>query len=344
LVWVAAGVVVFAAFATGLGVWAQRRGPGSGKPVVFEVGEGASKAEVGQRLAASGLIHGPRWFAAYAVLVRPTVRFAPGPHYLNDGLSARELVERLGRLPSRATAHVTIPEGLNFREIAGRLDARQICPSEAFGQATFDPALLRELAIPGPSAEGYLFPATYDLAVDSEPRAVIRQLVAEARKRLLRLRSTRAEAFTRLEQTHGFREFEILTLASVVQKEAAQGEHAVVASVFFNRLTDPEFRPARMLQSDPTAGYGCLVTLKRPASCQNFAGQVTPAMVRDGDNPYNTYRHPGLPPGPIANPGEKALDAVLAPANTNYLYFVAKAGRHVFSRTFAEHRAAIEGQ
>jgi UPF0755 protein len=187
LVWLAGAAVVFAGFATALGVWARGRGPGSGRPVVFEVGAGASKVEVANGLAAAGLVKSPRWFAAYALLVRPTIDFAPGPHYLSDELSARELVERLGRLPSRATARVTIPEGFNFREIAGRLDERQICPFEAFGRAAFDPALLRELSIPGPSAEGYLFPATYDLHVDSDPRAVVKELVAESRKRLLRL-------------------------------------------------------------------------------------------------------------------------------------------------------------
>jgi len=110
-------------------------------------------------------------------------------------------------------------------------------------------------------------------------------------------------------------------------------------------LRDPEFRPARMLQSDPTAGYGCVVSGAEIPSCAGFHGSVTPALLRDSANPYNTYRHAGLPPGPIANPGEASIVAVLAPAQSDFLYFVAKGqgtGRHSFSRTFAEHREALE--
>jgi UPF0755 protein len=96
-----------------------------------------------------------------------------------------------------------------------------------------------------------------------------------------------------------------------------------------------------MLQSDPTASYGCLVQQPMPDSCS--PGRPTPAMLRDASNPYNTYRHPGLPPGPISSPGEAAIRAVLTPAATDYLYFVAQGGgRHRFSRTFSEHRGAIE--
>jgi UPF0755 protein len=115
-----------------------------------------------------------------------------------------------------------------------------------------------------------------------------------------------------------------------------------VASVFFNRLTDPEFRPLRMLQSDPTAAYGCLTLAASTPSCAGYRGQVTPAILRDATNPYNTYKNPGLPPGPIGNPGLLAIRAVLEPAQTDFLYFFARGGKHTFTRTFAEHRQAIE--
>jgi UPF0755 protein len=111
--------------------------------------------------------------------------------------------------------------------------------------------------------------------------------------------------------------------------------------VFRNRLSYPDFRPARSLQSDPTAAYGCLVdpTL---GSCRDYAGKILPTMLRDDQNPYNTYRHPGLPPGPIGNPGLRALEATLSPATTDYLFFVAAGnGRHTFSRTLEEHETAI---
>jgi UPF0755 protein len=131
-------------------------------------------------------------------------------------------------------------------------------------------------------------------------------------------------------------------LASIIEKEAGKAdEKPLIASVFLNRLLDPTFRPLRMLQSDPTATYGCLVQTPPPESCT--PGRPTPAMLRDTTNPYNTYRRAGLPPGPISSPGEGAIRAVLAPAKTDYLYFVAQGGgRHRFSRTFSEHRGAIE--
>jgi UPF0755 protein len=98
-----------------------------------------------------------------------------------------------------------------------------------------------------------------------------------------------------------------------------------------------------MLQSDPTAAYGCLLPETRAVSCISYKGLVTPEMVRDQDNPYNTYRRAGLPPGPIGNPGVATLEAVLDPPDTSYLFFVAsKDGRsHVFSRTWAEHQARV---
>jgi UPF0755 protein len=189
-----------------------------------------------------------------------------------------------------------------------------------------------------------LFPATYDLFVDSEPEQVTRLLVGEARKRLGKLELERRAAFEALERRFGWDEHEILTLASIVEKEAASADELpLVASVFFNRLSDPEFRPLRMLQSDPTAAYGCLTVAAASASCAGFRGQVTPAMLRDAQNPYNTYKNPGLPPGPIGNPGLLAIKAVLEPSQSDFLYFFARGGKHTFTRTFAEHRSAIDG-
>jgi UPF0755 protein len=111
--------------------------------------------------------------------------------------------------------------------------------------------------------------------------------------------------------------------------------------VFLNRLRDPKFSPKR-LECDPTAAYGCLIVPERAASCLGFTGKPTAAIEHDPDNPYSTYTHEGLPPGPIANPGAKALEAVMAPASTHYFYFVARSdGRSTFSETFAEHSSAV---
>ena len=202
--------------------------------------------------------------------------------------------------------------------------------------------LFRSLGIPADSAEGYLWPATYELLADSTPSAVVSALVTEAQKHLQQLQAEQSASFLACKNQYGLSPHEVLVLASVIEKEAAKAdEKPLIASVFLNRLLDPTFRPLRMLQSDPTAIYGCLVQEPAPSSCS--AGRPTPAMLKDAANLYNTYRHPGLPPGPISSPGEGALRAVLNPAKSDYLYFVTQGGgRHRFSRTFSEHRGAIE--
>jgi UPF0755 protein len=238
---------------------------------------------------------------------------------------------------------VAIPEGWTSFQIARRLAEQQICPEGAFVAASRDPELLAEFGIAGPSVEGYLFPATYELQPASDPDEVVRLLVREGRRRIRAIFDQHARGFRRLNDELGWGEGEVLALASIVEKEAiADDERPLIARVYLNRLTDPDFRPAKRLQADPTAGYGCVVAPGAAPSCRKYDGRITPAMLRDSKNAYNTYRHPGLPPGPIANPGVASITAVLEPADSDALYFVATgAGRHVFSRTYSEHRAAI---
>lgn len=325
-------------------VWAVLPGPGSGEQVAIDwpVSPAGARA-AGERLAHAGLVRSPRLFAAYLALVRPPRGLAAGPHLLQGGISPRDLVQRLARLPSRPKVRATIPEGYNYLQVGARLQHLGICSASAFEQAVTDHELLRKLRIHGPSAEGYLFPATYSLFVDSSPARVVYLLVRQTRRRLRKLDRKHGGALSRLEQKRGWGEREVLTMASIVEKETGRAdERRKVASVYFNRLDDPDFRPLHTLQADPTAGYGCLVEPQAAVSCAGYAGRITPAMLRDPDNPYNTYRHPGLPPGPIANPGEGAISAVIDPAHTSYLFFVANgAGGHTFTRTFEAHNAAI---
>jgi UPF0755 protein len=323
--------------------WARGRGPGNGQRVLLDVPASMTPSELANALVQHGVLRRAFPFSLYFRLFTRGV--APGRHVLRDDLGPRALAQRLSRSPSRTTRRVTIPEGWNFRQISGRLGDLEVCDPASFETAVFDPTLRAELGILGPSVEGYLFPATYELSVDTEPPVLIRQLVGETRKRLARLTAEYPGAIADLAQKDGFGEHEIVTLASIVERESGNAkEDAVIAGVFFNRLRDPDFRPARSLQSDPTAAYGCLVAPDSAPSCAAYRGQVLPAMLRDAQNAYNTYRHPGLPPGPISNPGESALRAVLAPNKSDYLYFVAAGGgRHRFSRTFEEHRQAVTG-
>lgn len=322
--------------------WSFLHGPGSGKGQRFEVVPGEESGTLAARLAQAQLISSPRLFSAYRRVLNPSLELVPGPHVVRGDLSARELLRRLARAPGRGSVHVIVPEGFNHVQLAERLEQQGVCDAEDFRRAVRDPQHARELGLPASSAEGYLFPATYELLADSTPSAVVAVLVAEAQKHLARLEGELAAEFAARKLEHGMSAHDVVVLASIIEKEAAKAdEKPLIASVFLNRLLDPTFRPLHMLQSDPTASYGCLVQEPPPESCR--PGRPTPAMLRDASNLFNTYRHPGLPPGPISSPGEGAIRAVLAPAKTDYLYFVAQGGgRHRFSRTFTEHRGAIE--
>jgi UPF0755 protein len=328
--------------ALSLFAWSFSAGPGGGRIQHFEVSAHESTGSVASRLAQAELIGSPQLFHAYVSVLNPSLRFAPGSHVVRGDLSARELLRRLARTPGRGTVTVLVPEGFNHVQLSERLQQLGVCDAEDFRRAVRDTSTIRSLGVPGTTAEGYLFPATYALLANSTPAAVVSVLVGEGLKRFGRLKAELGPQFAARQAQHGLSPHDVMILASIVEKEAAKAdEKPIIASVFLNRLKDASFRPLRMLQSDPTASYGCLVQEPPPPSCT--PGRPTPAMLRDSSNPYNTYRHPGLPPGPISSPGEGAIRAVLSPSATDYLYFVTQGGgRHRFSRTFSEHRGAIE--
>ena len=322
--------------------WSSLAGPGPGRRVVLRAAPGRL-ADLGPELHAQGLLQSPLLFAWYARVRHPSLSVRGGDHVLNDALSPRELALRLGDVRARPAVRANLPEGFTIAQMGKRLEEAEICSARAFEQSARDPSLLRQLGIPADHAEGHLFPASYDWRVDSDASGVVTTLGREMQKRVARLETRHPGALERLRQELGFGVHEVLTLASMIEKEAARPEERpLIASVFFNRLRDPNFSPRRMLQSDPTAVYGCLVAPLEAPSCADFRGRVTPAMLRDPANRYNTYRHAGLPPGPIANPGEGAIEAVLAPAQTDYLFFVRTGpGRHTFSRTFEDHARGV---
>jgi UPF0755 protein len=321
-------------------VWLGSPKSGSGHAVdVVVTGDRAITVE---HLVDAGVVDRPLAFRALLFILAPFTSPVVGVHFLADDLTPGEVVRRLGRLTSRAQVRVVVPEGFNRFQIADRLDASGVCSRRSFDASAVDGALTQKLGISGSSVEGYLFPATYEFFADDPADAVIAEMFGEASRRWASLADAHADALDRLKQKYGWGQREILTLASVVEKEAAKAdERPVIASVFYNRLDSADFRPPHVLQSDPTAGYGCLVAPELE-SCRGYAGHVTPAIVRDAGNAYNTYRHAGLPPGPIANPGLDSVAAVLLPATTDYLFFVATGeGRHAFSHSLDEHEAAI---
>lgn len=343
---ISGALVLVAVLATGWLVllYPKQTGPGNGETVVVEMPVDGSVGELATRLEQRGLIrHGWLW-AAYAGLLGAGDHLRHGVVRVVDDMSRRELLQRLATGYGHAAVSITFPEGYTRFDMAERLERWGICAADAFLDATRDPALLRELDIPAADAEGYLFPDTYELHDGVPPAGIVRRTVRTWRRKVQPVLDRYSGALADLEARHGWGVHEVLTLASIVEKEArAPREQRLIAGVFLNRLEDPDFQPKR-LQADPTVGYGCVATPGVAASCAVFDGQhVQPEMLRDPDNPYNTYRRQGLPPGPISNPGVSAIRATLDPATHEYLYFVARGdGSHVFSRTLGAHNQAID--
>lgn len=334
------GVVVAAVATYVLVLYPSSAGAGGGKDVELAFDRDEAVGSVVGKLEAAGLVRSPRTFGLYVRLVG--LHVAPGVHLLTDDVSPRELVVRLEREGHAARAKVTIPEGYTRFDIAKRLQNLHVTWAASFLDATANTDLLRELAVEGDNAEGFLFPATYDFPLDSDPKEIVRRLVGELDKRWTQIEQNHRLGRTQLESKLGWARREIVTLASIVEKEAAvDDERPIIASVFLNRLTDPTFK-RKVLQSDPTAGYGCLALRDRIPACAGYTGKITHAINMDPMNTYSSYVHEGLPPGPIGNPGLKSLQAVLAPANTKFLYFVVRGDRrHAFSETMEEHSNAV---
>jgi UPF0755 protein len=282
---------------------------------IFVVAEGATLGSVSRDLADAGLVRSrlaAEWWGRVHGLAG---ELRAGEYELSAGLSTPQILERIAAGRVR-TLEVAIPEGFTAEEIAGRLEERGLADGEAFLAAVHDPAFAERLGVEGESLEGYLFPETYHLARGLPAREVARAFVGQF---LAVWRQIEPRA-----QERGLSMREAVTLASIVEKETgAPEERPLIASVFLNRLA----RGMR-LESDPTTIYGI----------RGFDGNLKRAHLEDAGNPYNTYLIPALPPGPIANPGEAALVAVVEPAESDYLFFVSKNdGTHVFSRTYREH-------
>jgi UPF0755 protein len=280
---------------------------------------GSDVRRIAGALADAGAIASPRAFMIAARLAGLDRRLQPGYYQLDPGLSLPSLLSVLHEGRGRLAA-VTIPEGWRIEQIADRLAAAGVCGRDEFLAAARDRSLLSELAIPGPSAEGFLFPETYALKLPTRPADVVR-IMNRQFDRVWGELTAGAPAQPRPPLA-------TVTLASIVEREtAAPAERPLVAAVFLNRL-----RLGMPLQADPTVIYGI----------DAFDGDIRRRDLTAA-NPYNTYVNRGLPPGPIANPGRASLAAVLAPAPVDFLYFVARNdGTHQFSRSLSEHNQAVQ--
>jgi len=313
---VVAGVLMLALIAV-LILSGGRRIAGS---VEIEVPSGASAVRIGRVLEDSSLVRFPRLFALFARWRGTAEDLKAGRYIIPAEASWTDILEVLER-GAVVTTPFTIPEGYSARQISGILAEITGTPVDSVGELMVDSLLVVEFGVPGPGLEGYLFPETYRIAEGLSPEDLLRILAQSY------LRFWTAERRALLDSS-GRTEREVVTLASIVEKEARVVEEMpTIAGVYTNRL-----RMGMLLQADPTVQYA----LGSPRSPLLYASIDSVA-----DNPYNTYTHIGLPPGPIASPGAAALEAALQPADVPYLYFVARAdGSHEFTRTLREHNNA----
>ena len=323
-------------------VYPAERGTGTGTAAVT-IEPTTTLTDVANQLARERLVLHPWTFALYGRALGAQNKLRHGRILVMRGMTARELLQRVAVGFGSAAVRITIPEGWTRYEIATRLAEWGLCERAAFISVTEDPQLLATIDPRAQSAEGFLFPDTYWLSDALTPRAIADKLVGNGRKRWAAIAQSDEEGITRVREELGFGSYEIVTLASIVEKEArVPSEQPVIAGVFLNRLRDPKFKPKR-LQADPTVAYGCVVQ-PNLQSCLQFDGRkVTRVMTADPANPYNTYRFDGLPPGPIGSPGSSALRAVLAPAAHGFFYFVARGdGRHAFTSTLESHGQEVQ--
>jgi UPF0755 protein len=318
-------------------------GTAQGK-VDIEIPPGAGAGDVADRLAAAGLIGNPAIFRLYAGQRGVASRFKAGKYEIVAPASPRQILDVLVKGAADELVAVVIPPGKNLVDVAEILDAAGVTPRAAVLMKASDPAFAAELGLPGATLEGYLFPDTYKLRPHTPAARALIPMVRRHRQVFAELKAAHAKNVAELKKTLGFDDAKIVTLASIVEKETGRGEERPrIAQVFMNRLRFPTFTP-KLLQTDPTIIYGCTVATPRSAACLKWDGRIRRIQLDDRDNPYNTYTHEGLPPGPISNPGRAALEAVMAPDHTPFLYFVAKndgTGSHYFSKTVAEHNAAV---
>lgn len=292
------------------------RPPGGG--VVVSIQRGTPFRSVAQQLHRAGVLRRPALLVAWARLVGADRSVRSGEYRVSEAVSPLQLLDLL-QSPSRALRWVTIPEGFTADQIAGLLEEKKFGGRDVFVSVMRDPFLLAELELPASGVEGYLFPDTYAWEWAMEPEEIVHAMLERFRQESAELREQRIAA--------GLTEHEMVTLASVIERETAKDdERPLISGVFHNRL-----RIGMPLQSDPTVLYSL--------------GRTTGRLRRsdlENPSPYNTYVRRGLPPGPIANPGRAALHAAIAPEETSALYFVSRNdGSHQFSDSLAEHNRAV---
>lgn len=329
---------------------------GQGLDVEVEIKSGMSFPEIAAMLSDKGLIEKPTWFRLYAMWNGDTTRVKTGKYLIKDNLTPKDVLAVLVTGVKEVTVKVTLPEGKNMLEYFEILEQAKVASAQELELIARDKAVLGKYAIQGESLDGYLFPDTYQFRVPEKPAVVIERLVNRHREVWNSIVNKNPKDTAKLKDKLGWSDRDILTMASIVEKEAADPkERPRIAQVFINRLTFPSFKPRR-LETDPTIRYGCLVPQAKSPPCvawieactkqgkQAGCDRLRRAQLDDKDNAYNTYQHEGLPPGPISNPGRASMAATISPDGSDYLFFVAtsKGSRsHAFAKSIDEHKRNV---
>ncbi len=301
--------------------WTLARPVGKGKPQQVDVQPRESPRAVARDLQQKGLIRSSRTFLAAARWTGQGRHIQTGGYEFPPTMSALEILDALAHGTHQTWRWLTIPEGFTIRQMADRVAEERLGTADAFRQATTS-AFSPGFPLPSSGLEGYLFPDTYRVELAAGERGTLAQM-------LRRFDEVVWKGMFSGKATYGGRGLnEIVTLASCVEAEAKHdNERPVIAGVLMNRL-----RKGMRLECDATVQYAL------------GAGRRTRLLNKDllVESEYNTYLHAGLPPGPICSPGAASIRAAMNPATVPYFFYVAKSdGSHVFSRTFAEHQAAI---
>jgi len=290
-----------------------------GDAPIVTIAPGEGFRTVADNLQDLGLIQSPFKFRLFARLNGAHRRIKAGEYQLYGTMTPRQILDTLveGKV---LLYRVTIPEGYTLHQIARTVAAAGFGAADDFYQRATDPEVAKAESVDAQTLEGYLFPDTYYFPKGFDQSKIIDAMVRRFQDAISDRWLARAEEL-------GMTLHQIVTLASIIEKETGvPEERPLIASVFHNRL-----RKGMRLETDPTVIYGI----------EDFDGNLTRKHLRT-PTPYNTYLIKGLPPGPIASPGQAALEAALYPADTDYLFFVARQdGTHQFSSTLEEHQKAV---
>ncbi len=291
---------------------------GMGETITVDIPTGTGFIEVIDILSKAGLVKNKPLFYSLAGLKRAARSIRAGEYEFSTSQTPLDLVNKLIRGEIKYY-RVTIPEDISLKEISAKLKEFKLVDEETFFELAYDKEFLSSLGIKAASIEGYLFPDTYFLTRSMSTRQIMRIMVDRFHHKI-------TDAMFRGAARKNLNPHQFVTFASLVGKETGYStEKPMIAAVFYNRL-----KIGMPLQSDPTAVYDLI----------DFDGVVLRSHYRRA-SPYNTYVIKGLPPGPIASPGLDSFQAVLKPAEVDYLYFVSqKDGTHFFSSTLNQHNIA----